>query len=254
MRTFVMGDIHGSYSALVQCLQRSNFDYGHDCLIQLGDIVDGYPESYECVEELLKINNLISILGNHDEWFSEFISTDLHPQFWTFGGKGTLISYLEHAGKVGGYRAARRGFKTSLTSSDIPSSHRSFFSKQKLYHVDAENRCFVHAGFNNMFPFYQQERTEYLYNRSLWQDALLLAKNEAGQENFYFFDAFKEIYIGHTPTTNFGSDKPLHALNIINVDTGAGHSGRLTIMDIDSKEFWQSDRISKLYPTNFREY
>lgn len=49
-----------------------------------------------------------------------------------------------------------------------------------------------------------------------------------------FFDAvdFKEIYIGHTPTTKWGTDKPLRALNVLNLDTGAGHWGRLTIMDV----------------------
>lgn len=248
-----MGDIHGGYSALLQCLQRSGFDYAKDCLIQLGDIVDGYPESYKCVEELLKIRNLIGVLGNHDEWFSEFINTDLHPQFWTFGGKGTLLSYLEHSGKAGGYLAARKGFKTSLTSSDIPSSHKGLFARQQLYYVDAKNRCFVHAGFDNSLPFYNQERDHYLYNRSLWQNAFDLSKTACGTENFYFSDGFEEIYIGHTPTTNFGSDKPLYALNIINMDTGAGHTGRLTIMDIDSKEFWQSDTMPLLYTTNFRE-
>jgi serine/threonine protein phosphatase 1 len=36
--------------------------------------------------------------------------------------------------------------------------------------------------------------------------------------------------------------------NITNMDTGAGHTGKLTIMDIDSKIFWQSDPLPKLYP------
>jgi len=38
--------------ALRQCLERSSFDYENDRLIQLGDIVDEYPEVYEFVEEL----------------------------------------------------------------------------------------------------------------------------------------------------------------------------------------------------------
>lgn len=58
---WVMGDIHGAYKALEQCLIRSGFDYENDRLIQLGDIVDGYPDAFECVEELLKVKNLISI-------------------------------------------------------------------------------------------------------------------------------------------------------------------------------------------------
>jgi len=49
MKTFVIGDIHGAYKALIQCLKRSKFDYDRDRLICLGDVVDGYPETKECI-------------------------------------------------------------------------------------------------------------------------------------------------------------------------------------------------------------
>src|SRR5688572_5824103 len=94
MRTLVMGDIHGAYKAMAQCLDRANFDPSGDTLIQLGDVTDGYPDVYECVEELLKIPHLISLKGNHDDWFDEFCKTDFHPYFWTYGGKGTLVSNM----------------------------------------------------------------------------------------------------------------------------------------------------------------
>jgi serine/threonine protein phosphatase 1 len=32
------------------------------------------------------------------------------------------------------------------------------------------------------------------------------------------------------------------------VDTGAAFKGRLTALDIQTKEFWQSDPVWKLYP------
>jgi len=60
-------------------------------------------------------------------------------------------------------------------------------------------------------------------------------------------DKFKEIYIGHTATTAWDKDTPMQAGNIWNLDTGAGFKGRLTIMDIDTKEFWQSDPVQELY-------
>lgn len=253
MRTFVLGDIHGAYIALLQCLERCCFDYDNDSLIQLGDIVDGYPQSYECVEELLKIKNLISIKGNHDEWLNEFIINDFHPQYWSFGGKGTLISYLTHSGKKDGYVTSRRGFKTSLNACDFPQMHQQFFANQKLFYVDENSRCFVHAGFDSSCSFYEQKQSEYYDNRSLWHNAFFsvthngLKNNEAS-----LISQFSRIFIGHTPTTNYGSDKPLTVLNITNVDTGAGHNGRLTIMDVDTGKFWQSDPVQELYNQNFR--
>ena len=39
----------------------------------------------------------------------------------------------------------------------------------------------------------------------------------------------------------------MHRCNVWNLDTGGGYEGRLTIMDIDTKEFWQSDFVNTLY-------
>jgi len=40
-RTLVMGDIHGGYRSLLQCLERSKVDYKKDKLICFGGVVDG---------------------------------------------------------------------------------------------------------------------------------------------------------------------------------------------------------------------
>lgn len=254
MRTLVIGDIHGAYKALLQCLEKSNFDYRNDLMIQLGDVVDGYPQSYECVEELLKIKHLVALKGNHDDWFNEFAQSDFHPYFWNHGGKGTLISYLEHAGKKGRFFSSGSGYKSALESIDIPQTHKTFFSNQIPYYVDGNNRCFVHAGFDRNLPFYNQGIENYYWDRSLWEEAWQCSIMANGTERSKTDRHFKEIFIGHTPTTKLGTDQPLTIFNITNLDTGAGHAGRLTIMDIDSKVFWQSDPLPGLYTDNFRGY
>jgi serine/threonine protein phosphatase 1 len=240
-----MGDIHGACQALVQCLERSGFDYDIDHLITLGDVADGYPQVYECVEELLKIKYLTALKGNHDDWFDEFIKTDFHPYSWNYGGKGTLTSYLEHAGKPGRFFAKGSGYKTALESRDIPERHKLFFSRLKPYYIDKDNRCFIHAGFNRNLPFDKQIVTDYYWDRSLWLDAFQHAANSG---SFAMVPDFKEIYIGHTHTLQIEPYQPLRAFNIHNVDTGAGSAGRLTIMNIETKAYWQSDLTPDLYP------
>lgn len=59
---------------------------------------------------------------------------------------------------------------------------------------------------------------------------------------------YKEIYLGHTPVTRIGQTVPVKRGNIWNVDTGAAFHGPLTIMDVESKQFWQSDPLPQLYP------
>lgn len=250
MKTFVIGDIHGAHKALKQCLERSAFDYSNDTLIQLGDIADGYDEVYECVEELLKIKNLIAIKGNHDEWLLQFCLTGYHEQHWSQGGKGTVNSYLKPGTKKAHFAASRFfGFNVNIDPSDIPLSHKNFFQNQILYHVDQHNNCFVHGGFNRYQSFYEQRDETYYWDRSLFVDAVEFEqlKTRMPDIEFEITTPFNKVYIGHTSTLVFQTDQPVHAANVINMDTGAGWGGRLSIMEVGTDILWQSDPVSELY-------
>ncbi len=249
-KTFVMGDIHGGYKALLQCLERSNFNKEEDTLIQLGDICDGWSEVYECVEELLTIKNLIAIRGNHDDWFRTWLKFDQHPISWNQGGYGTLNSYCINLDKQL-WGADKQGYITSLLVTDIPLNHIDFFlSKQKPYYIDSSNRLFVHGGFNRHFPIndeiYNGEDI-LIWDRDLWLAALSYGTIEQGdlavRPAFKMYDKFKEVFIGHTTTMNWKTDKPMNAANIWNLDTGCGFKGKLTIMNVDTKEYYQSDDL-----------
>jgi len=245
-----MGDIHGTYKALIQCLQRSGFNYKEDCLVQLGDIADGFDQVYECVEELLKIKHLVAIRGNHDEWFNEFIQTGIHPQKWAQGAVATARSYLTPIGKRALIIPKESGFKTALNPDDVPETHRIFFREQRLYYVDEYNNCFVHAGFNRNEVFEGQEERIYYWDRKLWQEALSFEATKVSGDKagvFNMVTPFNQVFIGHTNTMNWKTDQPMHAANIRNIDTDAGHKGRLTIMNVRTMQYWQSDPVLELY-------
>lgn len=253
-RIFVMGDIHGAHKALLQCLERSSFNNEVDTLIQLGDVADGWNEVYECVEELLKIKNLISIKGNHDDWFNDFLLYGKHGVEWMQGGLGTLESYCRNAERNIPYMQNLGRYITSLNNTDIPDSHIKFFNDQLLCYVDHYQRCFVHGGFNRhhfLGESIAQEPFQLFWDRDLWLAALShkgLTDRGNYDGKFKNKDNFNEIFIGHTTTMNWGTDQPMNAANIWNLDTGAGFKGRLTIMDVDTKEYYQSDLVQELYP------
>lgn len=241
-----MGDIHGAAIALQQCLDRSSFDYENDCLIQLGDVVDGFDGVYECIEILSRVKNLVALKGNHDDWFLEFIRTGYHPTGWNFGGKETALSYLRLTGRERLIQRGREGYRTALDPKDIPQSHQQFFEKQKLFHIDDDNNCYVHAGFNRFLSFAQQRPEIFYWDRELWLAALeyhTMKRRDSGMDPFINVNEFNEIYIGHTPTMNWETDRPMRAVNVLNIDTGARQAGKLTIMDVRTKEYWQSDVV-----------
>lgn len=245
MRKFVIGDIHGAYRGLIQVLERVNFDYENDSLISLGDISDGWSETAECVEHLMKIKNLVLIKGNHDEWTTRFLKLTLttgpaeyNYNWYRQGGKATYHSYFD--------------------KKDIVDKHMLFFENANLYHIDEENRLFLHAGLDPDVDLDKQyfmdvgqktkgENAVFYWDRKFWSH--LKALHRWKKEPIW--SRYKEIYIGHTPTNRdieFEDGMPVNIGNVWNMDTGAGYDGKISIMDLDTKEITQSDSIYMLYP------
>jgi serine/threonine protein phosphatase 1 len=218
-RNFVMGDIHGACRALRQCLERSGFDRQNDNLIFLGDVTDGWPETKECVDELLKIRNLTYLLGNHDLWALEWMQTGLTDPLWLEqGGRATVESYRD----------------------GVPSSHQKLLEESLPFFI-TENRLFVHAGFDPKAPIADQTMDTFLWDRTLARTALYMDGRAADMK----LSAYDEIYLGHTPVEGM---KPVKACEVWLMDTGAGWSGALSMMDINSKEIFTSDPVPLLYP------
>ena len=255
-KTFVIADIHGNYKGLKQALERSNFDYQNDTLISLGDIVDGHSESFEVVEELLKIPKLIKIRGNHDDWWLSWIKYGTHH--WQQGSKATGESYIKNLINNKDfflYDYSTGHARVRLTTAHLPDSHINFFETQIPYYIDDQNRLFVHGGFNRHFsiedPIHNNEDV-LMWDRDLWSQALSWEGMSKGmleeKPKFKMSDNFSEVFIGHTSTQFWKEDKPMKAANIYNLDCGGGWTGFVTIMDVDTKEFWQSDAGNVLYP------
>ena len=129
--------------------------------------------------------------------------------------------------------------------------HVAFLSRLRTFYIDDENRLFVHAGFTNQHGIEKEYFPRMVFwDRTLWEMALAMDRNlKEGDENYpRRLTHYKEIYIGHTPTTKSNQTTPLNIANIWNIDTGAAFYGPLTCIDADSKEFWQSDPLPELYP------
>ena len=258
-RTLVFGDAHGGFKAFLQVLEKCNFDNKIDKLIGLGDVADGWGETAELVEYLITLqeesnNRHIFLRGNHDAWCQEWLNFGIAKDIWVVqGGKATIDSYI------------RTGLLTDKR-------HKEFFNKLHNYYVDEQNRGFVHGGFISKNGLgHEVYESDYYWDRDLWNLALLQHNNyhdgsKEALSKARRFEKHKEVFIGHTTTGNWlvkphlpeyqYSEQPkqgiiivpMNRCNIWNMDTGGGFEGRLTIMDVDTKEFWQSDDLRTLYP------
>lgn len=233
-RTLVIGDIHGGLKGLIQVLERANVSV-KDKLIFLGDYVDGWSESAQTVSYLIELANkqsCVFIKGNHDVWCEDWLRTGNAETKWLFhGGKSTVESY-------------------AAFDATTKQQHLNFFEQMKFFEVDEHNRLFIHAGFTSMHgPEQEFYTSNYSWDRTLWEMALTMDKRIKTHSVLFpkRLKIYTEIYIGHTPTLYYNKEKPMQGCNVWNVDTGAAFTGKLTAMDIDTKVFWQSDRLKDLY-------
>ncbi|SDW16852.1 metallophosphoesterase family protein [Flavobacterium degerlachei] len=234
MRTLVIGDIHGGLRALHQIMERAKVT-PQDSLIFLGDYVDGWSQSPQVIDFLIELNttnNCIFIRGNHDELLLHWLKDNKdNPLWYKHGGEATVMAYEE-------------------VDSRRKKLHIDFLESLQDYHLDEKNRLFVHAGFTNMngvaYEFYPKL---FYWDRTLWETALALDRSIKPNDLLYpkRLTLYDEIYIGHTPVTRIGKTVPVQMACVWNVDTGAAFKGPLTIMDINTKEFWQSEPLNALY-------
>ncbi|MTI38524.1 metallophosphoesterase [Fulvivirga lutimaris] len=222
MRRFVIGDIHGASRALLQCLERSQFDFDKDQLIMLGDVCDGYPETNQSIETLLKIKHLVFLLGNHDWWTLQWAKGEEPDNAWLqFGGQNTIKSYPDK----------------------MPSSHVALLENAPYYY-EQDNKLFVHAGIDPNLAIQEQDDHTLIWDRKFIQEAI----GQHMRKEDISLTGYDEVFVGHTPSHRLEHFKPVKFCEVWMMDTGAGWGEHLSIMDIDTKEVYQSDRVETLYP------
>ncbi len=235
MRTLAIGDIHGGLKALKQLIERLQLTK-EDTLIFLGDYVDGWSESAQVIQYLIalsKTHNCVFIKGNHDAWCEDWLAFGVDSQAWLHhGGKETIESYKS-------------------VSEEDKKAHLNFFEAMHMYHIDNQNRLFVHAGFTSAQGVEGEHQIQNFYfDRTLWDMALTASKflKEHPDQFPERLKHYKEVYIGHTPTLYYDKVQPMQAVNVWNIDTGAAFTGKLSAIDLDTKEVFQSDQVMTLYP------
>ncbi len=233
---WVIGDLHGGLKGLVQLLERAPVA-SDDQLIFLGDYVDGWSESAQLIDFLIQFQqqfNCIFIRGNHDVYCHNWLYKDELDSTWiNHGGVATMKSYSNYT------REQRL-------------KHIDFYEQLHNFHIDEENRLFIHAGYTSMHGPEKETHESMLYwDRTLWEMALTMDQRIQKDSKLYpkRLLLFNEIYIGHTPTLQYDSSTPMQACNVWNIDTGAGFKGAATILNVTDKTCYQSDPLPELYPT-----
>lgn len=235
MKTYVVGDIHGGLEGLKEVLEMVPYDQ-QDHFVFLGDYVDGWSDAAQTIDFLIafgKQQSCTFLRGNHDYLLSQYLEkADQNPMWLNSGGIATIASYSD-------YSVAKK------------EEHLEFLQGLHNYYISPDNKLFVHAGFTNQLgPEHEYFPNLVYWDRTLWEMACAMDSSLQEDSKYYpkRLKLFLEIYIGHTPTTKLDSLIPLNRANVWNIDTGAAFKGPLTIMEVATKRYWQSQPVWSLYP------
>lgn len=194
-----VGDIHGCADELRSLLGQVPITPDTTVLF-VGDYIDRGPEARQVVEIILELSErcrVITLMGNHEAMFIEFLndpSSSAAAGYIFNGGSSTLASYSNEHGDY-----------------EIPESHFHFLGGLSLFH-ETERHLFVHAGVPNV-PLHALDPN--IHGRDmLWMRDSFLNSD---------FPWSKVIVHGHTPV-----DDVTIGRNRINLDTGCVFDGRLS--------------------------
>ncbi len=202
-KIFAVGDIHGSLDKLKKMLSRLEWSpESGDLLIFLGDYIDRGPESYEVVETLIELSqsseNIVCLLGNHEQMFLDFIAGRLVPSLYANGIAATVRDYTKDG-------------------REMNAAHLKFLRGLSLFY-ETDGYLFVHAGLKPGLPLAKQDPQDLLWIR----DDFLSSDYDFG----------KTVVFGHTPLK-----EPFAAPGRLGLDTGAVYGGPLTAAVLPEERF-----------------
>lgn len=233
-RLLVVGDLHGADKALEQLLARIDLQ-DSDQFVFLGDYVNGWPDAANLIDRLIclsKTYNCTFLKGNHDLWWGDWLESGIVGQGWLDNkGETTLSSY-------------------PVVNEQVKKEHLLFYRSLKNYYTDDMGRLFVHGGFTAMGGPTKEPSEHVFFNDRTLIEVAMSTKRDIDPESPMYpkrLALFSEIYIGHTPTINYSSTHPIHAVNLWAMDTGASKGGRVSMLDVVTKRTWQSDKVADLY-------
>ena len=260
------------YDRLQEVLDKASFS-DSDTLYSVGDFCDRGIQNLKTLEFLMSLDNFKPVIGNHDWWLYLWLVQVFDPdryypdeiesiQCWKNwnGGKNTYEE-LNHAS---------RAFLKKLYKwmKSIPFARK--VDNKVIIHSIAPDKEYAWRNQENWKDYttvtlenLQKSGLMYdiVYDSNLWNRNVIVACKDY-QQIGYKFPSFqlwaKDLYskeftgdpvyiIGHTPLDHPFFDKDL---GIVGLDTGAfcdkklgwDVEGCLTILDIDTFEYWQSGK------------
>ena len=117
-KIYAISDIHGHYNEFIKSINKIDLSDKQSRLILLGDYIDNGSQSFQVISKIIELeelypNQIITLLGNHEEWFYDWLILE------------------------------------KPTSSAFPETIKSFFSPEELNYIFKSNANNFETGVRN---------------------------------------------------------------------------------------------------------
>lgn len=205
---WVVGDLHGCYTNLMNRLDGVGFDPAQDLLVSVGDLIDRGSENVECLE-LITMPWFRAVRGNHEQMMIDGLSAHGNVNHWVANGGGWFF-YLDYDKEILAKALAHKATELPLIIELVTGDR-----KVVICHADYPHNEYAYGK--------PVDAEQVIWNRervSAAQDGIV--KEISGADLFIF---------GHTPAR-----QPLKFANQMYIDTGAVFCGRLTLVQIQGDD------------------
>ena len=232
--TYVISDIHGQYDMFMELLDKIKLK-DSDTLYILGDVLDRGPHPIKTLKKLMKMPNVICLVGNHELMALECLNflmkeiadtsiEELDEEMldnlvtWQYNGSSSTIEEFEQL--------------SAEDRQDMIDFIKEFMVYEEVS-VKDKDYLLVHAGLGNYSP--DKDMEDYSLDDLVWE--------RPDYDVQYFPD--KYVVTGHTPTQTI-EDNPrpgyiFRRNNHIAIDCGACFpGGRLAAICLDTGEEFYS--------------
>ena len=226
---YAMSDIHGHYDEFIESLSKVDLTDTDNRLLLLGDYIDGGSQSFQVILKIIELekkfpDQVITLLGNHEEYFSEWLFEEDGASKYT--SYDTIISFIGQNKRKNIVDTVISDFSLSdeeclaqinkkirdCVTSEYPEIvgwfRNKYFNSERFYETDTQ--IFVHAGvdeefgenwklysnpdiFTNKFPasigyFYKDIISGHIYSEEIAKDSDMLGKIYFDNYNHYYID------------------------------------------------------------------
>ena len=230
---YVISDIHGCRTAFRKALEVIGFS-ARDTLYVLGDAVDRGEDPVGLLQDMMGMDNVIPILGNHEYMAVQVLSVfsrEITEESLAALKEEDLAAYM-HWTSDGGDVTLRQFAALDAEEKEAVLEYLMEFSLYEEVSAGGRDYILVHAGLDNYSPYRPLE--DYAVYELIFHNA--------DPERVY--DPQRYLVTGHTPTLLYGDERKGRIVEEnmqIRIDCGCVFGGALGVYCLDNgKKFYIS--------------